>query len=68
MHYATPSRGIGVWNQLECYCRELTKEWDVIHVFTGSIMMPKISTDSNGNQTKVVTYQVKFFFVNLCVK
>jgi len=44
----------GIWNELEIFCRELTLEWDAVHVITGHVMRP--ITDSIGN--KVVSYQV----------
>jgi len=48
----------GIWNELEIYCRNLTQKWDAVHVITGHVMKPTRTKDINGNDIKVVTYQV----------
>ena len=50
---------LGVWNELEQYCRGLTSKWDAIHVITGHVMKPEKAKDKNGNKLKIVSYQVR---------
>jgi len=48
----------GIWSELEFFCRNLTMDWDAVHVITGHVMRPQTMTDSKGNEIKVVSYQV----------
>jgi len=48
----------GIWNELEIFCRELTQDWDVVHIITGHVMRPTTKLDSCGNRVNVVKYQV----------
>lgn len=44
----------GFWNRLECYCRDLTKKFKGVQIFSGPLFLPEVNEDGK----KFVKYSV----------